>query len=74
MLDDYKEGYWGDSKVTHATCFEAINLYQTAWLCVRCLEKVNKYSPKWWFNGDLSWYKVNNHIKQTKAKDCIPPT
>ena len=21
-------------------------------------------SPKWWFNGDLLWYKVKHHLKQ----------
>ena len=37
-------------------------------LLVRCLEKVKKYSPKWWFDGDLSWYKVKHHLKQIQVK------
>ena len=24
--------------------------------------------PKWWFNGDLPWYKVKNHLKQIQEK------
>ncbi len=27
-------------------------------------QKNKKYSSKWWFNGDLPWYKVKNHLKQ----------
>ena len=22
--------------------------------------------PKWWFDGDLPWYKVTNHLKQVQ--------
>ena len=31
------------------------------WICLTCLEKLEKvktYSPKWWCDGDLPWYKV----------------
>ena len=31
--------------------------FATVWY-VWCLEKVNTYSAKWCFNGDLPWYKV----------------
>ena len=30
------------------------------------LGKRKKYFTKSWFNGDLSWWKVHNHVKQTK--------
>ena len=33
---------------------------------IRCLEKGKTYSSKWWLNGDLPWYKVQTHVKQTK--------
>lgn len=28
------------------------------------LGKVKHNIPKWWFNGDVPLYKVNNHLKQ----------
>ena len=28
--------------------------------------KSKTYSPKWWFDGDLPWYKVKSHLKQTQ--------
>ena len=28
------------------------------------LGKSKKYHPKWWFNGDLPWYKITHHLKQ----------
>ena len=28
------------------------------------LGKSKNSRPTWWFNGDLPWYKVNNHLKQ----------
>ena len=41
------------------------NLVVALDLHVRCLEKV--YSPKWWFNGDLPWYKVKDHLEQIQV-------
>lgn len=37
--------------------------------CLRCLEKVKTYSPEWWFNNDLPWWKkqVKHHLKQTQV-------
>ena len=41
-------------------------LSTTTWICLRCLENVKTYSPKWWFNDDLPRYKVENNLKQIK--------
>ena len=30
-------------------------------------KKFQKYSLKWWFSGDLPWYKVKNHLKQIQV-------
>ena len=27
--------------------------------------KKTRYSPKWWFNGDLPWQKVKNHLSKS---------
>ena len=37
--------------------------------CLRYLEKVKTYSPEWWFNNDLPWWKkrVKHHLKQTQV-------
>ena len=32
--------------------------HSMTWICLGCLIKLKKCSPKWWFNGDLPWYKV----------------
>ena len=36
-------------------------------LLVWCLEKVKKHSPKWWFDGDLPWYEVKNHLNKIQV-------
>ena len=36
-------------------------------LLVPCLEKKTILSPKWWFNGDLPWYKIKHHFKQIQG-------
>jgi len=28
---------------------------------MKLLEKNRQYSPKWWFHGDLPWYKAKSH-------------
>ena len=35
------------------------------------LGQTKKYSPKWWFDGDLPWYKVKSHLQQTQAHGSI---
>ena len=45
-----------------------------AWICdsPRCLEKVNeRYYPKWCFDSDLGWWKVNNHLKRHPRMQVI---
>ena len=29
--------------------------------------KKNIIYPKWWFDGDLPWYKVKHHLKQIQV-------
>ena len=29
--------------------------------------KSKKYSPKWWFHGDLPWYNVKDHLEQIQV-------
>ena len=36
--------------------------------------KKKTYFPRWWVNGDLPWYKIKNHLKQTKKLVvCLKP-
>ena len=32
------------------------------WDLLKMLGKSRTYPPKWWFDGDLPWYKVENHL------------
>ncbi len=32
------------------------------------LGKNEKCSPKWWFDGDLPWLKIKNHLQQIQVK------
>ena len=34
--------------------------------------KRTTYSPKWWFDGDLPWYRVKNHLKQIQDYLDVP--
>ena len=42
-------------------------------MCLRCLEKVKQYSPKWSFNGDLPWYKRKSHLKIIQVDEDFEP-
>ena len=42
-------------------------------MCLRCLEKVKQYSPKWSFNGDLPWYKRKSHLKIIQVDEDVEP-
>ncbi len=32
---------------------------------------IKAYFSKWWFDGDLPWYKVKNHLKQIQNKSQV---
>ena len=36
-------------------------------ICLKWLEKLKKSSPKSWFNSNLPWYKITNHLKQISS-------
>ena len=46
---------------------ESIDKFDNCLICLRCLNRIKIYSPKWWLNGDLPWYQVKNHHKQTQV-------
>jgi len=40
---------------------------------LKMLGTSKKYSPKWWFKGDLPWYKVKNDLKQIQLVGGFNP-
>ena len=37
------------------------------------VQKMQTYSPKWWFNGDLPWNKKNTHKKKQIQEYRLKP-
>ena len=44
---------------------------QSTWICLKCLENVIKYSPKWCFNGDESYGTIRQKSPQTNPRKIV---
>ena len=53
------------TKKTQILSLWTVIIFQMLGFACSMLGNRKTYSPQWWFNSDLSWYKLNNHSKQT---------